>query len=97
MKLKSNVKASVLLGYNFHENNEEYKEDNGIDEYHTLNYFKGYVFGLGHSRRGQFYYLLCSYDGQFSIYASKPDGSGGILPIFNQKVFSKLFSDSIVE
>lgn len=39
------------------------------------------AFTLGHSRRGQFYYLLRNQDGETFIYASKPDGDGGMLDI----------------
>jgi len=37
------------------------------------------IYEIGHSRRGQFYYVLCSYEGEFSLFASRPDGAGGVV------------------
>jgi len=35
-----------------------------------------FKYEIGHSRRGQFYYILVT-GGRVTLYASEPDGSGG--------------------
>jgi hypothetical protein len=49
-----------------------------------------WVMDLGHSRRGQFYYLIVS-QMSLKIFASKPDGSGGSLA-FPQKALDAILS-----
>ena len=49
-----------------------------------------WVMDLGHSRRGQFYYLFVS-QMSLKIFASKPDGSGGPLG-FPQKAVDAILS-----
>ena len=95
MKLK--VKTEILLEYGFEIISDEYKETHNIDEYHPLDRFDGLLYNLGHSRRGQSYYLLCSNkNGTFSLYSSEPDGSGGILELDSFSIFSKLIKDGLV-
>ncbi len=47
----------------------------------SLYYFTDYlVFEVGHSRRGQFYYILCHQNSlELSVLATEPDGSGGMI------------------
>jgi hypothetical protein len=56
---------------------------------------EGWLYDMGGSRRGQFYYLVCSLDGEFSIVATTPDGSGGALELEKDSIFSKLIRDKI--
>jgi len=97
MKLKEGVKIEELLTLGFQILDKDYKEDNGIDEYDTLGVSEGYIFDLGHARRGQFYYLFCHFSGSFSIYASEPDGSGGMCSLAYIDIFKELYDKGIVE
>ena len=57
-----------------------------IPEYSCLSGFEGYYgIDIGHSRRGQHYYILCDPDTLvLSVFATEADGSGSnrILPDF---------------
>lgn len=76
MRLKDAFKLDVLLEYGFAPIDEHtFGEDEG------LIIEDGYALNLGHSRRGQFYYLICNENKQFAIYASKPDGAGAPLAL----------------
>lgn len=91
MKLRSDLDISILKEYGF----EEITEDYNVEHDYKLEYFTGYVYNLGHARRGQFYYIICyPEEKQFSIYASKPDGSGTSIDI--DDIFIKLIKDNIV-
>jgi len=80
MKLKENVDFSELIKLGFLETNES---DNTYENYwgeFDINFTNKYAFELGHSRRGQFYYLLVDKESrEISIYSTKPDGDGGEL------------------
>lgn len=49
------------------------------NDFSILYYFENvYVYEIGHSRRGQFYYILFDINTKiFSVIATEPDGSGG--------------------
>jgi hypothetical protein len=51
------------------------------DDYDGLYYHEGcWVFEIGHSRRGQSYYVIINKDtNEVQILATEPDGSGGII------------------
>ena len=53
------------------------------DDCNVLYYFDNvYVYEIGHSRRGQFYYFLFDINTKnFSVIASEPDGSGGAVEL----------------
>ena len=54
-----------------------------------------YKFKIGHSRRGQFYYLLVKEaTRKIIIYATEPDGSGGVIGC--PDVLVKLINDGII-
>ena len=48
-----------------------------IDE--TLITLYDWVYCIGHSRRGQFYYVLVYEDRTIHLYASNPDGDGDVV------------------
>lgn len=49
-----------------------------VSEYSDLYYYENYLaYKIGHSRRGQYYYLLCDVNTlNISIIATTPDGAG---------------------
>ena len=85
MKIKEDFDINLLKNYGFHKP-IDYKEDYTISN-------SDYILYLGHSRRGQFYYLLVK-DKDLYIYSSKPDGDGGKLLL--PDVLLKLFNDGII-
>lgn len=95
MKLNTDLNIEVLEKYGFEKLDDVYKENYNVDDSDNLYFLNGYIYTLGHSRRGQFYYLLCSFIGDFSIYASKPDGSGGALNL-SDPIFLNLIKDGII-
>ena len=52
-----------------------------VDEDDSLFYYTNYlVLSIGHSRRGQFYYILCHKESlELNVVATKPDGDGGMI------------------
>jgi len=73
---------------------ENYVIDNEYDD--PLSGYEGqYVYDLGHSSRGQHYYVLIQKDLQVSIFASKADGSGTWVEIGD--IFQKLIIDGFIE
>lgn len=91
MKVKENLSIDILLDYGFEKINKEIEEQN--DEY-TLSSFD-YKFEIGHARRGQFYYLLVNESTRnIMIYASEPDGMGGIIGC--PDILIKLIMDDLV-
>lgn len=101
-KLKNNMahfkvledKIKELENYRFHPLNDEYKEENDIDEDDPIFHMDGYVYSIGHSRRGQYYYYIVEKSGLFTIYASKADGDGSNLAL--DDTFMKLLNDGIL-
>ncbi len=92
MIVKQNVNLEILLNYGFEKIDKELEQKN--DEYTIASYH--YKFNIGHSRRGQFYYLLVDKNTRnIFIYASKPDGDG--TSILFPNVIGQLITDSIVE
>jgi len=81
-KNKSNEEVSEIIKLE-----NKLREDNFIveDEDSVLYYFQNvYVYEIGHSRRGQFYYLLFNVNTKtFEILATEPDGSGGSVELPN--------------
>ena len=91
-KLKENVDFSELLELGFVETVEsDAAYQNYWGEFDT-NFINKYAFELGHSRRGQFYYILVDKGSrEISIYSTKPDGDGGELYLDSvYGIFSKL-------
>jgi len=54
-----------------------------------------YVYNIGHSRRGQFYYILVFTDYTIGLLATKPDGDGGFIEY--PDVIIELFKDNLIE
>lgn len=76
MKINKDYDLEKLLDYGFTKIDQAIQE---ADENYTLSVFD-YMLEIGHSRRGQFYYLLVSIENRtINIYASDPDGSGGVI------------------
>ena len=94
MRLIEDFKIESLGEYGFQELNDDYKLDNCIDEDHELKYQSGWVWEIGHSRRGQFYYLICDLKSNIRIFASKPDGSGGT--VLAPDILSEMIADGII-
>lgn len=76
MKLTPSLSIDILSNYGFEKINKKEEEEN---ENYVLSSFD-YKFEIGHARRGQFYYLLASESTRnIIIYASEPDGAGGMI------------------
>lgn len=72
LKIKDNVDLKELEKFGFF-SNFEYETDYSED-YEFENQM---IYEMGHSRRGQFYFILVDKSTLvLSIYATKPDGSG---------------------
>jgi hypothetical protein len=69
-----------------------FKEEHGVEELEIRR--SEYMYTLGHSRRGQFYYYLVDKSGYISIYASEPDGGG--TSINWDSVIIKLFKEGLL-
>ena len=54
-----------------------------------------YVYDLGHSSRGQHYYVLIQKNLEVTILASKPDGDGTHIEVGD--IFQKLISEGFIE
>jgi hypothetical protein len=73
---------------------ENYVIDNEYDD--PLSGYEGqYVYDLGHSSRGQRYYVLIQKDLQIAIFASKANGDGTHIKVGD--IFQKLISDGFTE
>lgn len=69
---EKNIKDVTKFGF-FHI--DEIRND--LDEYDFLFYLKdAYLYSFGHSRRGQYYYMIIE-NNNVTLYTSKPDGDGG--------------------
>jgi hypothetical protein len=91
MKVKEELSLEILLNYGFEKIDKKEEEDN--EEYTISSY--DYKFEIGHARRGQFYYLLASEKPRsIIIYASEPDGGGGIVNC--PDVLIRLVEDGVV-
>lgn len=82
-----------LTPYGFERLDEVWKKSQGFWEGDVLWYYHGWVYTLGHSRRGQFYYLIVD-NGELLVYASDPDGSGASVELGD--VLFKLYRDGLV-
>ena len=91
MKIKEDFDINLLKNYGFHKPIDYNTISYDIEDYTISN--SDYILYLGHSRRGQFYYLLVK-DKDLYIYSSKPDGDGGKLLL--PDVLLKLFNDGII-
>ena len=91
MRLKGAATPKQLLEFGFKKITLDYKANHPAMEFQ-----EGYAYNLGHSRRGQFYYLICSDEGFFSVFASEPDGSGGKKELPIDSIFSRLYASGLV-
>jgi len=92
MKIKQDYNLENLLEYGFIKIDKEEEKEN---ENWTISTFD-YSFEIGHSRRGQYYFLLLSEKSRtINIYASEPDGNGGIITAPN--ILIKMSLDGIFE
>jgi len=90
MKIKEELNIDILLEYGFEKIDKAEEEK---DEQYTISNFD-YKYLIGHSRRGQFYYLLVGNSRNVIIYASEPDGSGGCVDL--PDVLIKMFNHGII-
>ncbi len=92
MKVKEEFDLAGLEGYGFSKVNKE-------EELEKENYVESqfdWIYNVGHSRRGQFYYILIdSVSRVLCLYASKPDGDGGIVKM--PDVLLTLALDGVIE
>ena len=91
MKLKENLELDILLKYGFEKIDEDFEKEEGND---FEIYSSEYKYEIGHSRRGQFYYILVK-NREFLIFASTPDGSGTYIK--SPDIFTKMAIDGILE
>lgn len=92
MKIREDYNLEKLLDYGFVKIDKEKATEN---EDWTLSTFD-YAFQIGHSRRGQFYYLLVNEKTRvLFIYATEPDGNGGIIQ--SPDVLIKMTFDNVFE
>lgn len=92
MKVKDEFDLSVLEKYGFSKVDKEAEERD--DNYEVAVY--DYALDMGHSRRGQCYYLLVSERSrEINVYASNPDGGGCSIPL--DDVLIKMITDGIVK
>ena len=82
MKFKDDFNKEILLTLGFAKVNQEDQEG---DFNLTI---AEYTYYLGHSRRGQIYYLIVS-DGFLKLYATEPDGNGGSI-VFPEYAFKQI-------
>ena len=72
MKLSYNFSIEDLGQYGF-----RYHTKEDADREEEFLFADSWVFNIGHSRRGQFYYIIVGEARKINIYASDPDGSSG--------------------
>lgn len=91
MRLREGITEEEVLQH-FSKVDKEYEESN--DNW-TLSCYD-YSLELGHSRRGQHYYLLVRslLETKVLIYASEPDGDGGSLELSD--ILFKLIENRII-
>lgn len=91
MVVSAEYDLEILLDYGFEKID---KEEELECENYTLSNFN-YKFNVGHSRRGQYYYLLVKESDRIVyVFATEPDGSGGI--VYCPNVLKKLIIEGIV-
>lgn len=95
MKVKDDVDLAILLKYGFDLFDQEYRECYFEEEDAAYYHEDGYIYNLGHSRRGQFYYIYVGGNRYFRIYSTRPDGSEDSILLGN--VLFDLISAGIVE
>lgn len=92
MKIKEDYNIDKLLEYGFEKTDKD--QDLEDDDYAVASF--DYYFKIGHSRRGQFYYLLITEASRIlHILATDPDGSGGI--VVCPDVLIKMSIDNVFE
>jgi hypothetical protein len=72
MKLVDNFLIEDLGQYRF-----DYYTEEEADEADEFLFANNWVFDIGHSRRGQHYYIIIGKDRRLNVYGSDPDGSSG--------------------
>ena len=73
MKISEKIKPEHLERFGF----VTFNKNNYCEELQYCD--AAYILDLGNSRRGQHYYFLVSSKMVLTVFASKPDGSGGEL------------------
>jgi hypothetical protein len=71
----------IVAYSNLHLEDDKIKKQNiVVSDRDELYWFDDYlILNIGHSRRGQYYYIFCHKKTlELYVYASKPDGSGGV-------------------
>ncbi len=88
MKLKDSVTKEQLeeLGFYLYQENE-------YEYYYSME--NKMIYEIGHSRRGQFYYLIVNKSNCIEVFATEPDGSGGSIELANTLL--KMFKLGYIE
>lgn len=86
MKIKEDLKLEDLVQFGFSKNDDDFKHNNNLDEINPL-WWATYIYNIGHSRRGQFYYIIVQENRNVFLYASKPDGDGGFVPLTEKEIY----------
>ena len=90
MRIKENFNLEKLVDYGFEITDKE--QENEESEI----FYSDYKLNLGHSRRGQFYWILVNSGSRnLSIVATMPDGDGGAIRIPN--ILMRMVEEGIVE
>ena len=90
MKVTQTLDRLEQYGFSFY-GKKEAKDEFDEDSYMFEN---NWVFHVGHSRRGQFYYITVDTKGTIELYASRPDGSPGSIDM--PDVLIDLVADGIL-
>jgi hypothetical protein len=90
MKVAQPLNRLEYYGFSFYSKEDakiEFDEDGYMFE-------NNWVFNVGHSRRGQFYYITVNTKGTVELYASRPDGTPGSIDM--PDVLIDLVADGIL-
>lgn len=89
MKIREDLDLENLRKYGF-KTIKEMRQNSELPEIFEYNNDDTWVYEIGHSRRGQYYYLLII-DKEIYIEASKPDGDGCFVLL--PDILLKMFED----
>ena len=93
MKLKQEITKEQLIELGFFDPNLELSFE---DEYDYFNESCSLLYRIGHSRRGQMYYIgIFDETREILLFATKPDGDGGSIEVGD--IFTKLIQNNFIE
>ena len=100
MKLKQEVTKEQLIDLGFRKpfrdlSKRKKYECHISNEADNILFKYDWFYPLGHSRRGQHYYLLLDTEKNLTVTATEPDGTGG--PCSIDDIFSRLYKLDLIE